>query len=675
MAQYGNWIYYPWSNTLLRLLPEDEFVEVRTNRNKLKITQEEQKTLSSKKIAVVGLSVGNAIATTLALERVCGEMIVIDYDEIELSNLNRIKTSLTNLGKNKSECTSQAIAEIDPYIKVHNYVDALTKHNVNEVLFKSKPDIIIEVCDSLDLKVLIRDYAKKHQVPVIMETNDNCMIDIERFDLNPERPIFHGIAGDLSAESLEGLTTEEKVPYILRIVGADNISTRLKSSMLEIDQSLTSWPQLGSSVIMGAGVTVDVTRKILLNQNSISGRFYINIDTIIGIHKSKPPKEKANASDRKSHVPKDVINFINERVSNHSSDYDNIIDEIVNDARKAPSAGNNQPWLIIKYYNHLLICHQEQISNTWGDYAKMGALMSMGGLIETIRCSAVAAGLNAEVVFNVEKSTPLAHITISKLAGEEPDIEAIDRVNKLKKRHTDRVSASTKPIDPFLISQVILECNTITPIVITDKDILIKLANWAGECDKIRIFNEEGHKEFFNELRWNDSELASTKDGISIQDAGLTEAEKAGFYMAKDYESIELIKQLNLGNGFKKISQKNLSKASTVIIYTIKNFNRSSLIQAGGEILHQWAKFNSVDIAVYPMLSIVFMLNRYRNNAIEGLSPANLNMLNEISNDFYKLLNISDESCPIFLMKLSHKTHKVKESVRKDLNEIYIKYA
>src|SRR4051812_3844003 len=39
---YGTWVYYPWSHRLVHLLDEQEFIEVRTNRNKYKITDEEE---------------------------------------------------------------------------------------------------------------------------------------------------------------------------------------------------------------------------------------------------------------------------------------------------------------------------------------------------------------------------------------------------------------------------------------------------------------------------------------------------------------------------------------------------------------------------------------------------------------------------------------------------------
>ena len=60
--EYGAWVYYPWSNRLVHILDEQEFVEVRTSRNQYKITPEEKAILATKKIGVMGLSVGQSVS-------------------------------------------------------------------------------------------------------------------------------------------------------------------------------------------------------------------------------------------------------------------------------------------------------------------------------------------------------------------------------------------------------------------------------------------------------------------------------------------------------------------------------------------------------------------------------------------------------------------------------------
>jgi hypothetical protein len=66
-AEYGVWAYYPWSNRLVHLLDEAEFVELRTNRNCYKISPDERDRLARQRIGVVGLSVGQSVALVLAL--------------------------------------------------------------------------------------------------------------------------------------------------------------------------------------------------------------------------------------------------------------------------------------------------------------------------------------------------------------------------------------------------------------------------------------------------------------------------------------------------------------------------------------------------------------------------------------------------------------------------------
>ena len=282
--QYGIWIYYPWLNKVVHLLNKEEFIEVRTNRNQYKITPEEEGILATKTIGVIGLSVGKAIALTIAMERICGELIIADFDTIELSNLNRIQTGVQNFGIKKTIVVAREIAEIDPFLKVTCLHEGLTEENVNDFFFPNgkKIDVCIEVCDGLSTKIFARQKAKEFGIPVVMDTNDNGMIDIERFDLEPKRPIFHGLIEHLDISNIKNaITNEEKLPFVASIIGIETISPRLKTSFTEIGKTITSWPQLASSVALGGGVTCDVSRKILLNQLIISGRFFVNIDKII----------------------------------------------------------------------------------------------------------------------------------------------------------------------------------------------------------------------------------------------------------------------------------------------------------------------------------------------------------------------------------------------------------
>ena len=139
------------------------------------------------RIGVAGLSVGHVIAYTLAAQGMCGDLRLADFDRIELSNLNRVPATVLDLGLNKAEVAARRIAELDPYLQVQVLDMGLTLDTVDE--FLDGLDIVVEECDSLHIKAIVRQRARARRIPVLMATSDRGLVDVERFDLEPKRPI------------------------------------------------------------------------------------------------------------------------------------------------------------------------------------------------------------------------------------------------------------------------------------------------------------------------------------------------------------------------------------------------------------------------------------------------------------------------------------------------------
>lgn len=277
--EYGTWVLYPWSGRLVHVLPREEFRLVRTDRNRGKIERPQQRTLLGKKVGVVGLSVGNSAAVTFALEGIGGKFKLADFDEFGLSNLNRLRAGVHHLGVNKAVISARQMFEIDPYLDIEIFTDGLTRQNLKE--FVDGLDLLVEECDTPYAKIAAREEARRHGIPVVMDCNDRGMLDVERFDEEPHRPLLHGLIGDVSADALETLTRQQKVDLILAMVDADRISPELRASFDELGKTLSSWPQLASGVALGGALTAEVARRILLGGDCVSGRFYVDFAELI----------------------------------------------------------------------------------------------------------------------------------------------------------------------------------------------------------------------------------------------------------------------------------------------------------------------------------------------------------------------------------------------------------
>lgn len=683
-AEYGKWIYYEWTNTLVHTLNEEEFIEVRTSRNQYKITKQERDVLQQKRIGVVGLSVGQSIALTLAIERVCGELRLADFDTLELSNLNRIRTGIHNLGIPKVIIAAREIAEIDPYVNVTIFPEGLTDANIDDFMGsgKSQLDLLVEVCDGLDIKIKSRYKARALKIPVVMDTNDRGMVDIERFDLEPNRPILHGLAGDLNPDNIKDLTNEQKIPYILKMVGAETISTRLKASMMEVEQTLNTWPQLASSVQLGGAATTDVCRRILLDQLHVSGRFYLDLDELISDPKTTPAVQTITDTNPFQPLNSTIIRSIatsylkeNKTAAEGLIPNEAELNAIMDAAIAAPSAGNNQPWKWYYEKGRLLLLHDRYRSWSWGDYAEMGSIMSLGTAIESVTLKASTYNYSTHITYVNSEHYPfmVAEIIFTRPTAAQAENTDSFLATHLLNRHTNRKAGSGNPVNTSVIKDMAREIETRPGLQFTyidSKASLQKMGEIIAACDRMRLLYEQGHQEFFHEVRWNHEEALRTRDGIELASVDLSESDKAGFMVAKDYNAIKYLYDWNLGNGFKKLSVKTMSTASGFGIVSVSEFNRQQLLTVGSAVMRAWITANANSVAFYPMLSPSFFFNRLIQGKGDGIPPLFKNELNTLYSDFQSIC--PTKGSPVFMFRLSDSPSETIKTLRMDKRDIFV---
>jgi molybdopterin/thiamine biosynthesis adenylyltransferase len=659
--KFGRWFYYPWSRRLVHLLNEHDFIKVRTNRNFYKITPEEFGVLSKKKIGVIGLSVGQSVSLTMAMERIFGELRIADFDELELTNLNRIRSGVHNLGLNKAVLVAREIMEIDPYLKLSVFDQGLTEENMESFLTADgNLDLLVDECDGLDIKVLCRIAAKKHKIPVLMEASDRCMVDVERFDLEPERDLLHGLIKDLSVPKLKNLkTNEDKVPYMLAIVGTDTLSTRAQASMLEIGQSINTWPQLASAVTMGGGICADVARRILLNDFTDSGRFYVDIEKIIGnkvATSTLPEVNQANLS-----VEESWQNWVKQNHISHSKATlpKNDIEEIIQAACHAPSGGNLQPWYWIVKDNVLYLFILKSQSSTFLDKDYCASMVALGASSENAILKAQQLGYSANLIREKGHDNLVASITL--IPAET--IDSIDRTlaEAIYLRETNRNLELLKPIAPEFLEAVSKSLgNNGSELIFYSDEQKVSLSEQIAQIERIRLMNETGHRDFVAEMRWTKAEAVQTRDGIDLDTCDLTESEKAGLALARFPEVIELLTDWQGGLAFEKLSKKSTSAAPILGAICRKNNTPDDYFSGGRDLERAWIMANKLGLGFQPQSPLTFVLKRLFDK--DKITKKETNELIQISKNIQ--LIFGTERFPIFLFRIFYPEKPVTKSLR-----------
>lgn len=678
--EFGVWVYYPWAEKLVHLLDEPEFAIVRTNRNKHKITGKEQIILSQKKIGIMGLSVGQSVSVTLAMERGFGELRIADFDELDLSNINRIRTGVYNLKIQKTVIVAREIAEIDPFLNVVCFEQGITAENLDQFLTgNGKLDLLIDECDSFDIKINARIKAKKLGIPVLMEGSDRGTIDIERFDLEPERPVLHGMVAHLDMRKYESLTTmDEKIPYITAVTGVETLSTRMKASAVEIMATITTWPQLASAVTYGGGITADLARKILLGNLNISGRFFIDVDDLIkdniDIPVTQNEIEKPIGLLQKNEIEAFLL------VNKHAFDKpglwlnEQVLQQLITAAGKAPSGGNNQPWRW-HYQNGLLHLFLEQsVAQAYLDPQFISSYISLGAAIENLLLT--AANLNLNVDWHLTPQFTPNHIAWFRFAESyQPSAEEKKLAQQIDLRHSNRKIVPRQEIAAEqlnYLTKIIEQIPNAKLKWITDHAKIKTLGEISAHTDLLRMFIPVAHEDFITrEMRWNLDEVNATEDGIGIHTLDLSNNDKIGIRLIKDKKAVDFLQKIDGGSGFKRLTMQQFMASSAIGLITMPKGEITSFIEGGMATEKLWLGATSLNLQIHPVnVSLIFF---YKNTIEKNLNIPEKDkaLLTQLENDFHQIFALDPEEQAIFMFRIFKATTSPERTIRKSALKIF----
>lgn len=160
----------------------------------LKEIGKDQNKLSKSTVAVIGLGALGTYSSELLVRSGIGEIILIDRDYIELSNLQRQTLFTENdLDLPKVIAAKKHLEKINSELRIEAHVEDFNYKNAEELV--SDADIIIDGTDNLETRFLINDLSVKNRIPWIY----GAVVGTEgmSFNIIPSKPCFRCIISDL----------------------------------------------------------------------------------------------------------------------------------------------------------------------------------------------------------------------------------------------------------------------------------------------------------------------------------------------------------------------------------------------------------------------------------------------------------------------------------------------
>ncbi|HSU39466.1 MAG TPA: Rv1355c family protein [Polyangiaceae bacterium] len=674
LAELGVWVHYPWRRSLVHLLDEAEFVELRTSRNRYKITGEEQAILARRKVGVVGLSVGGQVALTLAIERSCGELRLADFDALELSNLNRLREGVFSLGVKKTTLAARSIAEIDPFLHVVCYEDGLTAQNLESFLSAGgRLDVLVEECDGLAMKLECRERARELGIPVVMEANDRATLDIERFDREPTRPILHGLLEGLDLSRVSELkTNDEKVPYLLPMVGEATMSDKLRASLLEVGESIETWPQLASDVALGAGLVANVVRRISLGQLNDSGRYFVDLEELVRDRPASAPPE-SGAIPRAPALGMTSLGADErapEPLPGQLMPSAAALTSLLDAAALAPSGGNEQPWRWLRARSELWLLPERAFGDSLLNHRDNASFLALGAAAENLVLRAHELG------FAVELEPPSAQQPQPKCrfrffpAGAAPRAEESHAWDSLApfiaERHTNRRRGETTALASAVLAELAHPLAALPGLklqVVTQRAAIAEVAEVAARADRIRMLHPEGHRDLVREIRWTKEEAVRERDGIDLSSMELTAAEHAGLRMLRFESVAELLRSWKRGRGLERLTRNAVLASSAVGLITAPGGSIEERFLAGRALERVWLTATRLGVSLQPHTASLFLFARALGG---GGADFDADTIGELLGLQARLRGVFQPSgCELFLFRLFPASEPLARSLRR----------
>ena len=148
------------------------------------IGEEKTERIIGSSVLIFGVGgVGSFTAESLARCGI-GKMILVDFDTVSESNINRqIIADTTTVGLKKTAVMAERIRKINPVcnvIEVDSFVD---KNNASEIIGSHAPDYVVDAIDNVTAKIAIIEYCTENDIRIISSMGTGNKLDPSKFKI------------------------------------------------------------------------------------------------------------------------------------------------------------------------------------------------------------------------------------------------------------------------------------------------------------------------------------------------------------------------------------------------------------------------------------------------------------------------------------------------------------
>lgn len=178
--------------------------------------------LNKKTVLVLGCGgVGGYVIESLVRSNI-GTIIIVDYDKIEETNINRQIIALNStIGNNKVDVFEERIKDINPKCNVIKINSFINKDNIKE-LFNYNIDYLVDACDTMEVKKCIIKECINRNIPFISSMGTGNKLDPSKLEIVDIRKTIN----DPLARILRKFVKDEKINKKIMVLSSKELPVK-----------------------------------------------------------------------------------------------------------------------------------------------------------------------------------------------------------------------------------------------------------------------------------------------------------------------------------------------------------------------------------------------------------------------------------------------------------------
>jgi nitroreductase len=441
----------------------------------------------------------------------------------------------------------------------------------------------------------------------------------------------------------------------MRILQAADLSARLAASMVEIDYTVSTWPQLGGDVALGAATVAAAVRRFGRSGALPSGRVRIDLDDMLGRLGANPAADPSAVASADAQYPDELTGEIPM----------DPVGSIVNAIRLAPSGGNSQPWSIARTSAGVDIRLAAERTSAM-DVGFRGSYVAVGAAGFNARVAAAASAVIGSVT--EFPGGAASDVVLSLSVGGGADQQLAEQYPAVIHRVSNRSLGRREPLSDRVAGRLraAAEAEGASVRLITAPSTLADLAEVLGESDRLRYLTPLLHGQMMAELKWPGRDRLDV--GIDVRTLGLDPTDLAKLEVAGRADVMSLLADWGAGDALGAGTRDRVTTCSALAVIVVGSDSPLDYLHGGAAAERVWIGANRNGLGVHP-LSPVFLYARSDDDR-RGLSARFSVELANLQHRFEAILDLLPSEAPALVMRLSHHAGHAVRSARLPLAQL-----